>query len=62
MLMVIAVGLGGIVSSGCAVGPKYAVPPVMTPPAFKEAVAAGAGAAPAPDSPAGGVAFISLAR
>ncbi len=45
MLMAIAVGLGGVMLSGCAVGPKYAVPPVVTPPAYKEAVAANAGTA-----------------
>jgi NodT family efflux transporter outer membrane factor (OMF) lipoprotein len=43
MLTAIVVGLGGVLSSGCAVGPRYAVRPVVTPPAYKEAPAATAG-------------------
>jgi hydrophobe/amphiphile efflux-1 (HAE1) family protein/NodT family efflux transporter outer membrane factor (OMF) lipoprotein len=50
--------LGAACSSGCAVGPRYAVPPVVTPPAYKEAApggaagtAAGGGAAWQPANP-----------
>ena len=37
MVMAVVVALGGVMSSGCTVGPRYAVPPVVTPPAYKEA-------------------------